>query len=90
MTKAMGSVFPLPLWERVVPSEAKNRVRGLLLKKDPSPGSHLKVLATLSHKGRGEKEHAVLPYAVAPRALGRRRCSSRRGISSTKLQGRVR
>ncbi|MGY3433875.1 hypothetical protein ACVWWI_005854 [Bradyrhizobium sp. USDA 3686] len=29
-------------------------------------------------------------YTVAPRAFGRRRCSSSRGMISTKLQGRVR
>jgi hypothetical protein len=45
---------PLPLWERVVPSEARNRVRG------PASQQHRpltrlapSVLATLSHKGRG-------------------------------------
>ena len=38
------------------------------------------------HEGRRKKSN----YTVAPCAFGLRRCSSRRGMISTKLQGRVR
>src|SRR5438552_200939 len=51
------SAYPLPLWERVVPSKARNRVRGrrlrVALTPHPARTSFHSVLATLSHKGRG-------------------------------------
>jgi hypothetical protein len=48
------ALYPLPLWERVVSSVSEKPGEGYLtLAKDPSPGSHLAMLATLSHKGRG-------------------------------------
>ena len=53
-------VSPLPLWERVAPNEVRRRVRGSLeflrMQRTPHPArtSQSSVLATLSHKGRGE------------------------------------
>jgi hypothetical protein len=48
---------PLPLWERVVSSVSEKPGEGFWsIERDPSPGSNFAVLilATLSHKGRGE------------------------------------
>jgi hypothetical protein len=42
---------PLPLWERVVPSEARNRVRGRRVSTNPLTRLAPSVLATLSHDG---------------------------------------
>ena len=39
---------------------------------------------------RQEAHPGMTGYADAPLALGRRKCSSSRGMISTKLQGRVR
>jgi hypothetical protein len=42
------------LWERVVLSVSEKPGEGLSkVGKNPSPGSHLTMLATLSHKGKG-------------------------------------
>ncbi len=46
---------------------------------------HPALRATFPHKGEGKKH-----YTVAPCAFGLRKCSSSRGMISTKLQGRVR
>jgi len=46
--------YPLPLWERVVSSASEKPGEGLVIvETDPSPGSHLTMLATFSRKGRG-------------------------------------
>ncbi|MEY9235290.1 hypothetical protein ABIF65_000503 [Bradyrhizobium japonicum] len=52
---------------------------------------HPALRATFPHKGgKGRKSFGVRTYTVAPCAFALRRCSSRRGMISTKLQGRVR
>ena len=50
----------------------------------------MEMVAASKMRRAQERMLAARPYAVAPCAFGRRRCSSSRGMISTKLQGRVR
>lgn len=54
---------------------------GAYCQMNPSPGAHLTMLATLSHKGRGEERVSLRSYLLIPRCTAAHTLAGVAGIS---------